>query len=53
MSVNNHVVVAPPVRTDHDVKADLKSAFIRRLPFDEIDVSVDKGFVILQGNVPT
>ena len=53
ISVNNHIVVAPPVRTDHDIHADLKSALIRRYPFDEIDVAVDKGLVILQGTVPT
>jgi len=53
VSVNNHIVVAPPVRTDKDIHTDLKATLIRRFPFDDIDVAVDKGLAILQGTVPT
>jgi osmotically-inducible protein OsmY len=50
VSVNDHIVVAPPIRTDRELHVDLKAALIRRFPFDEIDVPVDKGIVTLRGN---
>ncbi len=53
LSVNNHIVVAPPTRTDREIHDELKAALVRRFPFDEIDAAVDKGAAILQGNVPT
>lgn len=53
VSVNNHVVIAPPFRTDTELHEELKAALIRRFPFDEIDAAVDKNVVILQGTVPT
>ena len=51
-SVNNHIVIAPPARTDTEIHDELKSALLRRFPFEEIDVAVDQGTVILQGRVP-
>lgn len=53
VSVNNHVVIAPPLRTDTEVHDELKAALERRFPFEEIDVAVDKGHVILQGRIPS
>jgi osmotically-inducible protein OsmY len=53
VSVNNHIVLAPPVRTDREIHDELKAALLRRFPFEQIDVSVDKGLVILQGSVPS
>jgi osmotically-inducible protein OsmY len=53
VSVNNHLVVAPPLRTDTEIHDELKAALERRFPFEEIDVAVDKGHVILQGRVPS
>ena len=52
VSVNNHIVIAPPVRTDTEIHDELKSALLCRFPFEEIDVAVDQGTVILQGRVP-
>lgn len=52
-NVNNHIVVAPPVRTDREIHDEVKAALQRRFPFDEIDVAVDHGVTILQGPVPT
>jgi osmotically-inducible protein OsmY len=53
VSVNDHIVVAPSVRTDREIHDELKAALVRRFPFEEIDVAVDKGDAILQGTVPT
>jgi osmotically-inducible protein OsmY len=53
ISVNNHIVVVPPMRTDTEMHDELKSAFARRFPLEDIDVAVDKGIAILQGTVPT
>jgi osmotically-inducible protein OsmY len=53
VSVNNHIVLAPPVRTDSEIHDELKAALLRRFPFEHIDVAVDKGIAILQGSVPT
>ena len=53
VSVNNHIVIAPPIRTDTEIHDELKAAIARRFPFEGIDVAVDKGATILQGAVPT
>jgi len=53
VSVNNHLVIAPPLRTDTEIHDELKAALERRFPFERIDVAVDKGHVILQGSVPS
>jgi osmotically-inducible protein OsmY len=53
VSVNNHLVIAPPLRTDTEIHDELKAALRRRFPFEHIDVAVDKGLVILQGRVPS
>ena len=53
VSVNNHIVIAPPIRTDREIHDELKTALQRRFPFEEIDVAVDHGIAILQGPVPT
>ncbi|MDP9319618.1 MAG: BON domain-containing protein [Chloroflexota bacterium] len=53
VSVNNHLVIAPPLRTDTEIHDELKPALMRRFPFEDIDVAVDKGVVILQGSVPS
>jgi osmotically-inducible protein OsmY len=53
VSVNNHLVIAPPLRTDTEIHDELKAALQRRFPFEHIDVAVDKGLVILQGRVPS
>lgn len=53
VSVNNHIVVAPPVRADREIRDELKAALLRRFPFDELDAEVDHGVAILQGGVPT
>lgn len=51
VSVNNHIVIAPPVRTDSEIHDELKAALMRRFPFENIDVAVDKGIAIVQGSV--
>ena len=53
VSVNNHIVIAPPVRTDTEIHDELKAALLRRFPFEHIDVAVDRGVVIVQGSVPS
>jgi osmotically-inducible protein OsmY len=53
VSVNNHLVIAPPLRTDTEIHDELKAALERRFPVEQIDVAVDKGHVILQGSVPS
>ena len=53
VSVNNHIVLAPPVRTDTEIHDELKAALLRRFPFEHIDVAVDRGVVIVQGSVPS
>ncbi len=53
ISVNNHLVIAPPLRTDTEIHDELKAALERRFPVEQIDVAVDKGHVILQGSVPS
>ncbi len=53
VSVNNHIVVAPSIRTDREIHDELKAALVRRFPFEEIDVAVDQGAAILQGSVST
>lgn len=53
VSVNNHIVIAPPLRTDTEIHDDLKATLERRFPFEDIDVAVDRGLVILQGRVPS
>lgn len=52
VNVNNHLVIAPPLRTDTEIHDELKAAIQRRFPLEWIDVVVDKGLVILQGDVP-
>jgi len=52
-SVNNHIIVAPAVRTDREIHDELRAALARRFPFEEIDVAVDQGVAILQGTIPT
>ena len=53
VSVNNHIVIAPPGRTDTEIHDELKAALLRRFPFEHIDVAVDRGVVIVQGSVPS
>ena len=53
ISVNNHLVIAPPLRTDIEIHDELKAALERRFPLERIDVAVDKGHVIVQGSVPS
>jgi len=52
-NVNNHIVVAPPDRSDREIHDELKATLQRRFPFDDFDVAVDHGVVILQGPVAT
>ncbi len=49
--VNNHLRIAPPVRSDTDIYDELKAALQRRFPFEDIDVIVDAGAVTLNGIV--
>ncbi len=51
VSVNNHIVIAPPDRADAATQDEVKSAFLRRFPLDEIDVIVDRGITTLTGQV--
>lgn len=50
-SVNDHITIVPSTRTDQDIYDEIKAALYRQLPFDGIDVSVDKGAVTLMGKV--
>ena len=50
-SVNNHIVVSPVTRTDQELFEEIRGAIHRRLPFSDIDVSVDKLAVTLMGKV--
>ena len=52
VSVNDHIVIVPPVRTDYDIHDELKRALVRRFPLEDLDVAVDKGVVTLMGTVP-
>lgn len=52
-SVNDHIVVTPPQRTDSQIFDELRAALRRRFPFERIDVTVDAGEVTLMGNVPS
>ncbi len=51
VSVNNHIVIAPPDRADAATQDEVKSAFVRRFPLDEIHVIVDRGIATLTGQV--
>jgi len=50
-SVNDHIVVAPVARGDQEIFDDIKAALLRRLPMEDIDLSVDQGKVTLMGRV--
>lgn len=52
-SVNDHIVVAPPARTDEQLHLEIKTALTRRFPLEDIDVTVEKGTAILMGTVAT
>ena len=52
-NVNNHIVVMPLTRTDQELFEEIRAALRRRLPFADIDVSVDKLIVTLMGKVGT
>lgn len=51
--VNNEIVIAPPVRPDRDLHQEIKSALLRRFPFEDIDVTVNRGVAVLMGKVPS
>jgi osmotically-inducible protein OsmY len=50
-SVNNHIVVIPSTRTDQELFEEIRSTIRRRLPFTDIDVSVDRLSATLMGKV--
>ena len=52
-NVNDHVVVAPSPRSDLELYQEIKASLRRRLPFAELDVSVDQRVATLMGSVET
>ncbi len=51
VSVNNHIVIAPPAHGDAAIQDEVKSALMRRFPLNELDVIVDRGIATLTGKV--
>ena len=50
-SVNDHMIVAPKIRSDREIHDEIKATLRRRLPLEDIAVSVDGGAVTLLGKV--
>ena len=50
-SVNDHIVVAPVPRTDQQIFDEIKAALLRRLPMEDVDLTVDQGKVTLMGRL--
>ena len=50
-SVNDHIVVVPPLRTDEQLHLEIKSALDRHFPLEDIAVTVDQGAATLTGTV--
>jgi osmotically-inducible protein OsmY len=50
-NVNNHIVIVPAVRSDEELFEEIRGAIRRRLPYTDIDVSVDTLSVTLMGKV--
>ena len=48
-NVNDHIIIAPQVRSDESMFTEIRSALARRLPHEDIDVTVDHGTVRLVG----
>jgi osmotically-inducible protein OsmY len=49
--VSDHLVVARPLRTDEQLRLEIKTALGRHFPLEDIDVTVDKGAATLTGSV--
>jgi osmotically-inducible protein OsmY len=48
-NVNDHIIVAPQARSDEVLFSEIKASLTRRLPLEDIDVTVDHGTVTLMG----
>lgn len=51
VSVNNHIVIAPPARSDAAIHGEVKGALLRSFPLNELYVMVDRGIATLTGQV--
>jgi osmotically-inducible protein OsmY len=51
--VSDHIVVTPPLRTDEELRLEIKTALDRHFPLEAIDVTVDQGAATLMGTVAT
>lgn len=51
VSVNNHIVISPPARSDLAIEAELKAALSRRFPMSDLNAFVDRGAARLTGDV--
>jgi len=49
--VSDHIVVARPLRTDEELRLEIKTALGRHFPLEDIDVKVDQGAATLMGTV--
>lgn len=50
-SVNDHIVVAPPLRTDERLHLEIKAELDRHFPLEDIHVTVHEGAATLMGIV--
>jgi osmotically-inducible protein OsmY len=51
VSVNNHIVLAPPMRSDAAITQEISEALSRQFPMSELNVSVDRHVARLSGPV--
>jgi osmotically-inducible protein OsmY len=49
--VSDHIVVARPIRTDEQLRLEIKTALDRHFPLEDIDVTIDQGAATLMGTV--